>query len=301
MILLTNHRLRVEISEPGERPNDTFRFDRAGFISDVTLDGDTHFGANEPMNLRHLSSGGRGFCCEFSGDFATGAQVGDYFPKLGVGLIKQDSDLGYQFAHKYDEVIPYPVTVTQTETSATFFTEAVPCMGIAAEVEKTIRIEDNVLILEATITNVGEKAFETEEYCHNFLSIDGMAISPDYRLDLPDMNDLGQERLDGFGGYDHNNFIADGKAIAFEKCETDVSLSVLSTDKASLGETFTWKLSHKGAQASVTGIDHVKPTSLLLWATDHIVSPEIIQTICLAPGQSHTWSRRWIFEANPRW
>lgn len=27
MILLTNNRLRVEISEPGERPNDTFRFD----------------------------------------------------------------------------------------------------------------------------------------------------------------------------------------------------------------------------------------------------------------------------------
>ncbi|MGT2910485.1 hypothetical protein ACVR1I_02080 [Streptococcus cameli] len=54
MILLSNERLRVEIAEPGERPNDTLRFDRAGFISDVTLDGDTHFGANEPMNLRHL-------------------------------------------------------------------------------------------------------------------------------------------------------------------------------------------------------------------------------------------------------
>ncbi|MGQ7408281.1 hypothetical protein [Streptococcus suis] len=57
MIYLTNHRLRVEIAEPGERPNDTFRFDRAGFISNVILDGDTHFCANEPMNLRHLSSG----------------------------------------------------------------------------------------------------------------------------------------------------------------------------------------------------------------------------------------------------
>ncbi|MGT2867152.1 hypothetical protein [Streptococcus fryi] len=301
MIYLTNNRLRVEIAEPGERPNDTFRFDRAGFISEVVLDGDTHFGANEPMNLRHLSSGGRGLCCEFSGDFSEGAEIGDYFPKLGVGLIKQDSDLGYQFAHKYDEVVPFPVHYTSTETSTTFVTEPVECLGIAAEVKKTIRIEDNVLILEATIKNVGKKAIVTEEYCHNFLSIDGMAISPDYRLELPNMNDLGQERLEGFGGYDHNNFIADGKAIRFDKCETDVSLSVLSTDRADLGETFTWQLLHQGAKASVTGIDAVKPTGLLLWATDHIVSPEIIQTISIAPGESHSWTRRWVFEAEPRW
>lgn len=301
MILLTNNRLRVEISEPGERPNDTFRFDRAGFISDVTLDGDTHFGANEPMNLRHLSSGGRGLCCEFSGDFSAGAAIGDYFPKLGVGLIKQDSELGYQFAHKYEDVVPYPVRYSHTETSAEFVTEAVTCLGIAAEVKKTIRIEDNVLILDATITNCGEKTIETEEYCHNFLSIDGMAISPDYRLELPDMYDLGHERLEGWGGYDHNNFIADGKAIRFDKCETDVSLSILSTEGIAEQETFTWKLLHKGAKASVTGIDSVKPTGLLLWATDHIVSPEIIQTITIAPGESYSWSRRWVFEAEPRW
>ncbi|MGT2716728.1 hypothetical protein [Streptococcus respiraculi] len=300
MIVLTNNRLRVEISEPGERPNDTFRFDRAGFISEVTLDGDTHFCANEPMNLRHLSSGGRGLCCEFSGDFSSGAAVCEFFPKLGVGLIKQDSDLGYQFAHKYDEVEPYPVTMKHTQTSASFVTKAVPCRGIAATMGKTISIEENRVTLKASITNVGDKVIETEEYCHNFLSIDGMAISPDYRLELPDMPDLGHQGLEGFGGYDHNNFVADGKAIAFKQCETEVSLSVLpipKTDKT----TFTWTLLHKGAKASVTGIDEVQPTSLLLWATDHIVSPEIIQKITVAPGQSFSWKRCWIFEAEPRW
>lgn len=301
MILLSNERLRVEIAEPGERPNDTLRFDRAGFISDVTLDGDTHFGANEPMNLRHLSSGGRGLCCEFSGDFATDVAVGDYFPKLGVGLIKQDSELGYQFAHNYQEVNPYPVTYEATATSVTFQTAAVPCQGIAAEGTKKIRIEDNTLILEASLTNVGEKVITTEEYCHNFLSIDGMAISPDYRLELPDMPDLGHEGLEGFGGYDHNNFVADGKAIAFKNCETDVSLSVLSTKGHTAKDAFTWKLLHKGAKASVTGVDTVEPTSLLLWATDHIVSPEIIQTITLGPGETHSWRRQWTFEAEPRW
>lgn len=300
MIFLTNERLRVEISEPGERPNDTHRFDRAGYVSNVVLDGDTHFGANEPMNLRHPSSGGRGFCCEFSGDFSAGAGIGNFFPKLGVGLLKQEFEGGYKFDHTYAEVEPYPVTYTYTEMSAEFVTQAVPCLGIAAEVKKTLRLEGNALILEAEIKNVGERVIETEEYCHNFISIDGMAISPDYRLELPDMYDLGQKRLEGWGGYDHNNFIADGRAIAFDKCETDVSLSLLSTEGIAEQETFSWTLLHKGARASVTGIDTVKPVNLLLWATDHIVSPEIIQNIIIAPGESHRWSRRWVFEAAAR-
>ncbi|MFC3927649.1 hypothetical protein ACVR05_07860 [Streptococcus caprae] len=300
MFFLTNDRLRVEISEPGERPNDTQRFDRAGFVSNVVLDGDTHFCANEPMNLRHPSSGGRGLCCEFSADFSEGVAIGEKFPKLGVGLITQDSELGYQFAHTYAEVEPYPVTYTHTDTTAEFVMTALPCCGIAAEVHKKLSIEGNSLVLEATITNVGERAIETEEYCHNFISVDGMAISPDYRLELPDMPDLGSKRLEGFGGYDHNNFIADGKAIRFENCETDVSLSLLSTEGAADGETFTWKLLHKGAKASVTGVDRVQPTSFLLWSVDHMVSPEIVQTIRIAPGESHSWSRRWTFEAEER-
>ncbi|MGT2910489.1 hypothetical protein ACVR1I_02100 [Streptococcus cameli] len=51
----------------------------------------------------------------------------------------------------------------------------------------------------------------------------------------------------------------------------------------------------------MTGVDTVEPTSLLLWATDHIVSPEIIQTITIAPGETHSWRRQWTFEAEPRW
>lgn len=300
MFILSNDRLRVEIAEPGERPNDTFRFDRAGFISNVVLDGDTHFCANEPMNLRHPSSGGRGLCCEFSGDFSAGTEIGDYFPKLGVGLIRQDSELGYQFAHKYEEVLPYSVSFSHTDTRAEFLVKAEPCRGIAAEVRKVVSIEGNCLTLEAELKNVGERLIETDEYCHNFLSIDGMAISPDYRLEFPDMEDLGRGRLEGFGGYDHNNFIADVKAINFENCETDVSLSLIEIpdyDK----DCFNWKLLHKGAKASVTGCDYVKPVSLLLWATDHIVSAEIVQKIVLEPGQSHSWKRTWTFEAEERW
>ena len=38
-ILLRSDRLKVEIAEPGLFPNVTTRFDRAGFVTQVTLDG----------------------------------------------------------------------------------------------------------------------------------------------------------------------------------------------------------------------------------------------------------------------
>ena len=59
MLTLQNDRLRVEIAEPGEAPNTGFRFDRAGFIADVVLDGAHSFCTSEPLNLIHPSSGGR--------------------------------------------------------------------------------------------------------------------------------------------------------------------------------------------------------------------------------------------------
>ena len=68
MFTLESSRLRLEIAEPGERPNTGFRFDRAGFIADVILDGGMHFGAAEPRNLIHPCSGGRGFCSEYRFD-----------------------------------------------------------------------------------------------------------------------------------------------------------------------------------------------------------------------------------------
>ena len=65
-IILNSKRLKVEITEPGIVPNTTARFDRAGFISQVTLDNKYDFCTKEPDNLSHPCSGGVGLCNEYS-------------------------------------------------------------------------------------------------------------------------------------------------------------------------------------------------------------------------------------------
>ena len=54
--------LTVELTSPGSAPNDNFRFDRTGYITEVVLKDGTRFAASEPRNLSHPSSNGRGFC-----------------------------------------------------------------------------------------------------------------------------------------------------------------------------------------------------------------------------------------------
>lgn len=292
MIALTTQRLRVELAEPNESPNVGFRFDRAAFLSDVVLDGGMHFCAAEPRNLVHPSSGGRGLCCEFDADLSGDVSEGERYPKLGVGLIVKDG--AYCFHRAYADVRAFPVRVAHGADWAEFHTDALPCAGYAVKGFKRVTVADRTVTLEACLENVGDKPLVINEYCHNFLSIDGMAISPDYRLELPLLPEL-----DGCvikNDYPNRcNFIARKGGIDFARCEREVSLAALPLRGVSQELPFRWRLSHSGAKAWIDGEDSVTPARLTLWATDHIVSPEIIQRFAVAPGQSHAWTRKWTF------
>ena len=292
MFLLENKRLRVEISEPGDTPNDGCRFDRAAFISDVTLDGAVHFCANEPKNLSHPSSGGRGLCCEYNANYSEEVEDGEYYPKLGVGLIKKNGP--YHFYDRYPDVKEFPVTVTHDGATATFVTEPIPCLGYAVKVTKEVEVSGTTIRLKTTLENVGEKEIVTKEYCHNFLSVDGMAISPDYALDFPLLIHLEQGALENHYPNPCNLYI-EGTAVRFERAETAVSMTDLPL-WPKMREPFTWKLSHAGAKASVEGADFITPTGVRVWAVDHIISPEIFHVVTVKSGESVSWKRSWTFE-----
>ena len=291
MIYLTTDSLRVEIALPEECPNDRTRFARAGFVSDVTVNGSQHFCASEPRNLIHPSSGGRGLCCEYMADFSGEVSEGEWYPKLGIGLIQKNGP--YSFSATYDRVKPFPITVEASPEKVIFTTEPISCLGYAVKEIRTIEVIGNTVRMACSLKNVGEREIATKEYCHNFLSIDGMAISPDYRLEMPSLH-LEPGRLEN--QYPTVcNFLTEESGVCLEKAELEVSLADVPMANFDGQRPFRWTLSHKGARAKVFGQDDVKVDSILLWATDHIISPEIIQNIRLQPGEETAWSRTWTF------
>lgn len=295
MFELKSDRLRLEIAGPGEAPNNRFRFDRAAYVMDVILDGSVHFGASEPKNLSHPCSGGQGFCSEIRFDPSREAKIGEYFPKLGVGLIRKEDDEKYIFHRAYKDVKPFAVTFSQDGSRAEFVTEPVECMGYAVRSTRTVSVEGNTMTMVSRVENTGEKEIPMEDFCHNFISIDGMAVGSDYELSMPQIPDLGTERLlnrRGFSGVMRGN----GTGITF--CE----FTAIDTDIAVGGcdirpeVPFTWKMIHKGARAFVDGEDYFVPDMVAVWGVDHMLCPEIVHSFTVKPGESHEWKRVWRFD-----
>lgn len=294
MIILNSNRLQIHIAEPGESPNNTCRFDRTGYITEVILDGQLYFCSSEPRNLWHPCSGGRGFCNEYLVDYSNEVSPEEYFPKLGIGLFPR-KEQSHSFHMKYDHIKEFPVTYEAKQNQVTFRMASVPCLGIAVETQKHISCSDNMISMEMTAINTGDRPISTLEYCHNFISIAGMALSADYRIELPNLPDFGTSmQLD----VDNKpcNWRGNGHGYSIRQTSTDIAYIHVDLSDLSMEDAFAWKISHAGARAYVEGKDYFRPAKLDIWAADHIISPEVFYSLELSPGETRKWKRTLTFE-----
>lgn len=287
MIRLNSNRLQIEIAEPGEAPDDTDRFDRSGYITEIVLDKRHRFCASEPNNLVHPCSGGRGLCNEFVTDLCDQTKIGEYFPKFGIGLFVKPDDKPYCFHRKYDKR-EFPIRFEKNDHSVCFITDPIDCQGYALKNTKMLEVNENVLTMTVMVENTGDKALELNEYCHNFISIDGMALGPGYKIMMPDITDRGHDIICGTIKGDGNGYTFSGfnpKAAEIEIDPNDIK-----------SETrFQWSLANTDAGAIVNVTDYFKPSSLSIWSIDHIISVESFNTVLIQPGQKEQWKRSWSF------
>ena len=90
--ILKSNRLKVEIAAPGI-PLPVFRFDLNGFVTQVTLDG-THTFCVPESYIPGFGCQGAGLCNELNHLVLDGfdEEIGEIFPKLGIGLLKRQRD-----------------------------------------------------------------------------------------------------------------------------------------------------------------------------------------------------------------
>lgn len=293
MIYLSSDLLRVEICEPNEAPNNTFRFDRAGFVSEIILDGHMRFCASEPNNLWHPSSGGRGLCSEIVFDPSNQFHVGESFPKLGVGLLKKTTDEPYCFYKRYDAEW-FPIEVNANPTFVEFQTKSLSSRGIAVEQHKRVEVKGNRLALSMQITNIGEQTLQLREYCHNFISIGGMSIGDAYHLDLPSVKNISQGPLASSEGRDN---YAGAETGLYILGHSDQYATIKFGREHFLSELpFKWTLRNSAAKARVTCEESFLPADMAVWCVDHMVSPEVFHTFTLNPNEVEEWQRTYLFE-----
>lgn len=289
---LSNGILSVDIAETGAYSGT--RFDWTGFITQVTLEKGGHtFCVPESLVPGH-GSGGSGFCNEFAISRSIGyeeAEVGEWFPKPGVGLLQKTSEEPYAFNGKYP-LIPFQITEEQTLQSVTYIVQPMECRGYSMLLTKTIALQDDRLNISYTLENRGSKALHTEEYIHNFTGINGAVIGSGYTLTLP--GEAGVR--DPESSFTAELLDCSGNSITWNN-EPDRPFYCKLTGWEQRDADYYWELVHHPSGAGVRESGNFVPERVALWGEQHVISPEVFADISILPRHSKHWRRSYHFFA----
>jgi hypothetical protein len=163
------------------------RFDRAGVVAHATYKGQDYgqywFSSYSPavhdfawLNGQvtvSTASGAAGPSEEFTAIGFNEAGMGGKFLKIGVGVLKRDTD-PYVFVHSYPVLNEgkrgYSATKTSVRLTQTLSDKDT---GYGYNYAKTVKLIPGKpqMQIEHVLTNTGKKDIVTSVYCHNFLSL----------------------------------------------------------------------------------------------------------------------------------
>lgn len=287
-LLLRNSRLKIEIARPDASPIGS-RWDRSGFIRQITLDERHTFCGEEGGG-----NWGAGLCSEFGMHTALGYNEiapGEWFPKLGIGLVRRLDDGPYDFSEN-TEVKPFPLFVDEATDWVRFRFEPVPCLGFAARFEKTVSVDENRLRVECRLENVGERLIRSEEYNHNFLRFNERETGAGYHLrSSMDLHDLEIENE-----AENQSVKFEPQGLAWRAAPQKAFYGAMNLSGASQNEW--WELRNDQTQTSVRETGSSAPIRFALFVTARAICPEMFVSIEVEPNQTQTWTREWTFGAS---
>lgn len=282
LIRLRTPRLAVDIARPGSQYTGP-RFDWSSFVTQVTLDGTHTFCGSEGTTQ---ANGGAGLCCEFAPNTAVAfaqAAPGERFVKPGVGLLTRPDATPYRFFGTY-VVEPFEMSTEVAASSVTSTIEPRMCSGHAMRLIRTLTVDDNRLRMSVLLHNTGTQPIATEEYCHNFLAINGQGPGPGLALTMG---------FD-FAHKDSRHVIHSHENTArWDHCPQRAFYLPGSHIQRSPG-TY-WMLKHEPSGVGMAESGTLPVSRFTLWGCSHVVSPEVFVAVHVQPGDSQCWHRDFTF------
>ncbi|KAL3792504.1 hypothetical protein HJC23_008426 [Cyclotella cryptica] len=143
--------------------------------------------------------GDNGQTCIGKGDITNGvlgydtARAGEPFLKIGVGaLIKgscpecvgdENGDYKFNSPYKFYRTPKWSLLPSPGSNEVTFLSEE-SIGDYGYRIQKTARLDGNILTVRTLLSNAGKKQFTTPWYSHHFFSGDDAPVGPGYALDL---------------------------------------------------------------------------------------------------------------------
>jgi hypothetical protein len=291
--VLKNAQLEIQIDLPLENYNFS-RFDWTGKIVSVKYKNIFVSGV-EILNDKDDTRSGKGFYNEFGIDAALGfaeTKAGDWFHKIGVGLLKKDSE-DYLISRKYAiQPADFNVSVKQDDM-------IISCIypvfnGYSYFLKKEIRLVESGFIIKYYLENTGKKTINTDEYTHNFMAINKELMGSDYQLKFP--FHLKPEQF-GETVNPEGKVEIGAKEITFNNTPNEpFFFSNLSGNE---NIEAAWVLINNKNKIGISETGSFKTTKVNLWGSQHVISPELFFAITVEPGKEIEWSRTYhVFEIN---
>ncbi len=284
-IILSNNILKLEIQKPGEKYHGS-RFDWTGQIIQIIYKNRHSFCSNESQLSENEDKLGRGLYNEFGIDKPIGyddCKPGEQFPKIGIGMLKKESNEHYNFFHTY-QIIPANFNYIFSDNSITFYAETGIVNGYGFKLAKEIHLNASCFSIHYELFNTGTKAILTNEYVHNFLSVNNQLIDKSYQLKFSAHLNLAGEIVNP-----ENKVVINEKAISFtDKVQEEFFFSEMMPVKENGA---SWKLENEIEKIGIEEKVDFTPKRINLWGKKHVVSPEIFFEINVEPGRSISWKR----------
>ncbi len=299
---LANRYLEVDIRLPGSEPRSE-RFDSACQVKQVVLNGMHRFCQPEQLVRDRATCYGFGLCSEFDmNDVAAHVKQGEYFPKPGVGLLRQIRDgMPYDMWSHY-EIRPFAKTWHAGSDWIEFEEIPVPCLGVAVRIRKRLYLLANTLTVATTVCNEGKGLLNFSEYQHNFVAIDDKAVDKGYCLEIPydgTISDLTRSfrNLKDFSPTDTSCVQVEGQKIRWTRPMDGYTYHKVTEAEDILPQAaYRWALTHDDSDASIAEISHFQPSRIVLWGIEHCICTEVYSKIVVQPGENYHFSRTWVFE-----
>ncbi|MFL5240533.1 MAG: hypothetical protein ACJ8FY_00345 [Gemmataceae bacterium] len=269
------------------------RFDWSGLVSQAEYKAHTFFGpwktTHDPKNHDDADGTAEEFGIVNPPGYID-AKVGGAFLKIGVGLLEKLKEDKYEFWKAYKILEPGVWKVSKEADGIAFRHEIKSDTGWGYRYSKRITLAKagDGFRIEHTLENTGQKAIQTDHYCHNFIRIDGKLIGPDYRLEFPfepkPKKDLQKVAL------------IKGKEILFQSDlkEEEAFYTELDRTNGRVEDNQVLVTAAKpGAALQIQGdvpLDHCH-----VFGVPRAICPELFIKIDVAPGNTKKWKTEYTF------
>ena len=302
---ITNSELRVRLYLPDARQGyyRGTRFDWSGVIAALEYKGHNYYGpwySRVDSSVHDFQYEGAEIvastCSGITGpvdEFLTNhsalgfdeAKVGGTFIKIGVGVLRKDSEK-YDAFKQYELVDAGKWTV-KTHADSLEFTQQLtdPATGYGYVYRKTVRLVPGKpqMVLEHHLRNTGRRAIQASVYNHNFLVLDQQPPGPDFSVTFPFPLQTLRPANKDLGEIRGNQFVF-LKALA----DRDVIYTTLSgfTDIPKDNEV---RIENRRVGAGMLIRGNRPLSDMHVWSIRSVLAVEPFIAMAIEPGKEFAW------------